>query len=133
MDWRTRLISDVVEVICGVGTVAGLVLANTASNVPPEWVAVANVGFAVFFGVWVLTRTMPQQDKRHQSTIQAMLKTFATEAKADRDVHAATVEKIERRHDEQMGQLYDRLDRQSTQFVDALDRLGDQLAQSRRT
>jgi ABC-type nickel/cobalt efflux system permease component RcnA len=140
MDWQARLISNVVEVVCGVGTVFTLVLANTAANVPPQWVAVANLGFAVFFGVWVLTRTLPQQDKRHQSTIQAMLKTFADEskaqrdahaeiAKADRATHAATIEKIERRHDEQLGQLYDRIDRQSTQFLDALDRVADQLAQ----
>lgn len=140
MDWQSRLISNVVEVVCGVGTVFGLVLANTAKDVPPQWVAVANLGFAVFFGVWVLTRTMPQQDKRHQAIVQGMLKTFAEEQKAqreasaevakeDRATHAATIEKIERRHDEQLGQLYDRIDRQSTQFLDALDRVADQLAQ----
>jgi len=136
MDWQARLISHVVEVVCGVGTLCTLFLANTAAGMPPQWAAVANLGFAVFFGVWVITKIIPQQNK----TIQAMLKTFADESKAereahaaetkaDRETHAATIERIERRHDEQLDQLYDRIDRQSTQFTDALERVADQLAQ----
>lgn len=80
----------------GVGVVIGQI------DVPaqtPNWLNAAggltSLGFAVWYAWFVTTKVMPERDKTHAETVSGLVKEFRDEAREQRQLHTATVDKID--------------------------------------
>jgi hypothetical protein len=86
---------------CGVGLGAlGVVLGQAAiPESAPSWLnaggGLVSLGFAVWYAWWVTTKTIPERDKVHAETITGLVKEFRDEAKEQRQIHSAAVDKID--------------------------------------
>lgn len=83
-----------------VGIVLGqLPSVESLPEATPNWLnacgGIVSLGFAVWYAWWVTTKTIPERDKVHAETIQSLVQEFRTEAKEQRQLHTAAVDKID--------------------------------------
>lgn len=84
-------------VIGGAGVVLGQIesIPPNASNWLNAGGGLVSLGFAVWYAWWVTTKTIPERDKVHAETVQALVQEFRQEAKEQRQLHTAAVDKID--------------------------------------
>lgn len=100
-----------------------LVFADAAE--PASWASIAasivSTGFAVWFGWYTTTVTMPRRDETHQHTITTLVTEFRSEVREGRAEAAAEREKFWQVHREEFGRVNGSLD----ELSDAIRQVAD--------
>lgn len=85
-------------VVGGIGVLLGQADSPVQDGIP-NWLNAAggltSLGFAVWYAWFVTTKTIPERDRVHAETIGNLVQEFRLEAKEQRQLHTAAVDKID--------------------------------------